>query len=343
MKNWSALPASLILLMVGCTGAPETWSVRATPEIESPSTDWAGVAGVGGVGLGMYLDDTRDEALAAEEILMGRHLDMLLTYRSIATDPEEIMLPNLLSRLEQRHTTLCLALEPDWTMRAIANGYYDDALRRWGAAIAKAKVTVWLRFASEMNESSNNWNPAADPVGNSPEEFKRAWIRAHQLISEELGANGASAIRWVFTPAAHPVSWIAGRYRLADFWPGRDYVDVIALDGYNQYGNGWRPFGGVPGLNGSVFEDAYIAAAALDPDLPMMIGETSCDRTALFESGGDRARWIFEAALQLNANYPRIRALNWFNANQQGHGYALSLNDGSYDALAAFPNVNNAK
>ncbi len=314
--------------------------------------DWAGQASARGLSVGMFLGDIRaskSARLDEVERNINRHLDMLLTYHDIQTSPDYVGLSELIVMLDRRQTTLCLALQPSSgatgpKMRDIANGDEDLVTKRWGEAIALAErmlrrpVTVWLRYASEMNGNWDRYDRGADPVANSPAYFVQAWKRTHNLINDAIvQAGGKSRVRWVFTAAAHPLSGGQNAWALSDFWPGRDYVDVIALDGYNQVGNGWRPFAGADGEDGSVFEDGYNVAAQLDETLPMMIGETGSDRSdAAWRRGrGDRANWIRNAALQLKTRLTRIAALNYFNENPPGSTttYGLSDDDGSIEAF----------
>jgi hypothetical protein len=299
----------------------------------APEGDAAGVADLSAnasrLKVGLFLgDDDSEAALALAEARIERHLDLLLVYHSVAADPAQVGLPALLARLASRGTALCLALEPAGTMDEIASGLYDARLAAWGDALARGGAPVWLRFASEMNGNWDTWDAGTDPVRNAPARFVAAWRRARAIVAGRLAAAGAppGRVRWVFTAAAHPVSNIAA------FWPGTDQVELIAMDGYNQPGNGWRTFR-------QVFDDGYRALAALDPKKPLMIGEFSSDRAANFAQGRDRAAWIHDAAAQLAARYPRIAAFNWFDvgtpsAPANGHSYALSDDDGTVAAFA---------
>ncbi len=281
--------------------------------------------------IGMYVgDDTSESALTGLETNIGRHLDRLLVYHSIATPPDSVGLPELLAQLRTRGTALCLALEPATTMEDIDNGKYDAQLTAYGDVIALGGAQVWVRFASEMNGNWDSFDIGVDAKRNSAAHFKGAWKRAHRIISERLAANGASSdlVRWVFTAAAHPT------WNIAAMWPGSDVVDVMAMDGYNQWGNGWRSFS-------KVFTDGYNALAALDPNLPIMIGEFSSDRADRFSWSNDRAAWIRTAASVLALNFPRISAFNWFNVGTSDalirtHAYALTDDDGT---MAAFRDV----
>ena len=62
-----------------------------------------------------------------------------------------------------------------------------------------------------------------------------------------------------------------------------------------------------------MFEPTYRAVLELAPDKPLMIAEM-----ASTEEGGDKATWISDAYLtQLPTNFPKIRAVVWFNENKE--------------------------
>ena len=74
----------------------------------------------------------------------------------------------------------------------------DGAVRRVHRALcpraARPAHTIYMRPMHEMN---GNWYPWGGTVnGNSPETFKRAWRRMHDIFRRE----GADNVRWVFTP-----------------------------------------------------------------------------------------------------------------------------------------------
>ena len=92
------------------------------------------------------------------------------------------------------------------------------------------------------------------------------------------------------------------------YYPGAQYVDVLALDGYNwgsttpEYG-GWQSFE-------QVFERAYERLTALG-DQPIWIAEVGSA-----PEGGDKADWVrnmFETA----ARWDRLKAIVWFDLNKE--------------------------
>jgi endoglucanase len=94
-------------------------------------------------------------------------------------------------------------------------------------------------------------------------------------------------------------------------YPGDDYVDWYGMNGFNwgaairwkncDCQSAWRTFA-------EVFDTTYHHLVALG-DKPIMIGEVGSA-----EKGGNKAAWITDAlTVQIPRNYPRIRAVAWFN------------------------------
>src|SRR5262249_11875758 len=59
--------------------------------------------------------------------------------------------------------------QPDYSLRAIADGRYDALIRAWARDIKAYGSPVWLRFAHEMN---GYWYPWSEGVnGNAPGSY----------------------------------------------------------------------------------------------------------------------------------------------------------------------------
>ena len=78
-----------------------------------------------------------------------------------------------------------------------------------------------------MHEMNGNWYPWAGTVnGNSPKLFRAAWRRMHRIFAKQRARN----VRWVFSPIVENVPRTRAN-RFQRYYPGRRYVDVLALDG----------------------------------------------------------------------------------------------------------------
>jgi beta-mannanase len=187
--------------------------------------------------------------------------------------------------------------QPEYSLSQILSGRYDSYIQSWAQGLAAYGRPVYLRLMHEMN---GNWYPWCGTVnGNTPLEFRRAWIHIHSIFHRA----GASNVRWVWSPNAQDVP---ADNDFEKYYPGDRYVDVLALDGYNwghnypQYNGGWRSFS-------EIFGGAYKRIVRLGPQ-PVWIPETA---TA---PEGDRAAWVTAMFSAVRSSFPRITAIVWFDA-----------------------------
>ncbi len=205
------------------------------------------------------------------------------------------------------------SVQPNFRTRNIADGRFDTYLTAWATALAHWKRPVYLRLGQEMNLSNYPWTDGSN--GNAVGDYVSAWRHVHDLFDRA----GASNVSWVWSPNVPT----RGSQPLSEVFPGRKYVDVLALDGYNwgttQSWSGWvdpcRLFG--PGLS---------ELRSLAPGLPLVIAETGCA-----ESGGDKALWSKQLVDYLSRQSDVV-GLIMFNQNKEVDWRI----DSSPSALAAF-------
>lgn len=175
----------------------------------------------------------------------------------------------------------------------IAAGQYDAYVREWARQAAQAPGVLYVRPFPEMNGYWTAWN------GDAP-ELVRAWRRVVGIFREE----GAHNVRWVYSPNVTDEPDVAGN-RIEDYYPGADYVDVLALDGYNwgdaRHYIGWRSFA-------EIFGGPYERLVALG-DQPVWIAEVAS--TSL---GGDKAGWVRE--MFATRGFGRVEAIVWFDEHK---------------------------
>ena len=162
--------------------------------------------------------------------------------------------------------------------------------------------------------------------GNSPGDYVKAWRHVHDLFTQV----GATNVTWVWCP--NIVS--ADTTPLPSLYPGDAYVDWVAMDGYNwgsDRNNVWRSFS-------AVFGQTYDELSALAPAKPIMIAETASS-----EDGGplgrpaSKAAWIRDMyATQLPLHFPKVRAVLWFNWNDDDPmlDWPIESSSTSIEALA---------
>jgi beta-mannanase len=191
----------------------------------------------------------------------------------------------------------------------IAQGRHDVYLRQLSEAVRELGKPVFLRYAHRMDlASASSW------VG-SPTAYVAAWRHVHEIFA-------GLPVSWVWTPTA---AGFSGDQPAERFYPGDDYVDWIAADGYNGAGcggqSGWRQLA-------DVFGDFYAWGSARGK--PLMIAEAG---TA--EDPGDPARkaaWFDNATRQLATEMPNIQALVYFHA-KKACDYRVTTSASSLEAF----------
>ena len=186
------------------------------------------------------------------------------------------------------------------TLPDIAAGRYDSSLREAAQLANGLPFEVLIRFAHEMNGDWYPWSPGRE-AGNVGSNYVDAWRHIVSVFRQE----GATNVKWVWSPNVNH-----GQYPFAQFFPGDEWVDYVALDGYN-----WGTSG--VGMNkwqklSKVFEPSYSQLTKLSSK-PVMIAETSAS-----ETGGDKAAWIRRGLLgEIPQLFPRVAAVVWFDRDME--------------------------
>ena len=192
--------------------------------------------------------------------------------------------------------------EPWIGLDNILAGKYDNDIKNYAKGIAKFDKPIMIRFAHEFN---GDWYPWSF-INNAPVS-PETWIKAQKYVHNMVVAAGAKNVIWLWSPnngngGKNPYDFMA-------YYPGDEYVDWIALDGYNwgtsQSWSSWTSFAGV-------FNIVYQKVVARCPDKPIMIGETGCSST-----GGDKTAWLTDMFFQMKNNFPHIKAFLYFNVNKE--------------------------
>jgi len=209
--------------------------------------------------------------------------------------------------------------QPDFQLSDVISGRYDEYIAEFAAEARDWGHPFFLRFNWEMNGS---WFPWAEGVnGNATGEYVAAWRHVHDIFA----AAGATNVSWVWCPFVDPGHSL---HDLGSLYPGDAYVDWTGLDGYNWGTNpasprGWRSFN-------QLFRSTYDqVTGSVAPTKPMMIGEVGSS-----EQGGSKADWIRDALARVPAEYPRIRALLWFDKFDDNMDWPIETSSAATAAFA---------
>jgi len=191
--------------------------------------------------------------------------------------------------------------QPGFRLQRIADGEFDPYIRQWARGCAAVGGPIMLRPMHEMN---GGWYPWGGMVnGNSPETFKAAWRRIHDVFEEE----GATNVTWVWSinASAYPYT---KENSPPSYYPGDEYVDWTSLSGFN-WGNS-RPL-----MRWMTFREVYgdVMPYLESVGKPIVISEFGS-----VEEPGDKAAWIADAYEAIRTDYPSVKAVVYYDKLEVG-------------------------
>lgn len=199
------------------------------------------------------------------------------------------------------------------TYADIAHGNQDASL--------EARADVAKAFGKPLFVSFDHEPNARIGKNGTPAEYVAAWRHIVTVFRQ----RGATNVAFVYVQTA--VSFRSGSPLDDSLYPGDDYIDWVAADGYNFFGcpgkaAGWTPFK-------QIFNAFYTWGKAKNK--PMMIAELGVSEDP--NQPGRKGEWYRQAAQQLK-DFPDIKAVVYYNAAPNCANYV----DTSPESLAGFQN-----
>lgn len=246
--------------------------------------------------------------IAAFEALSGTEVDISLIFISLLSGP---LFPTRQARaMAKKGSTVFVKIEP-WDpspdkkkinfLRAIINGKYDRDFKRFAYHAQKfmqeTGKSFFLSFGHEMNFDKSAWakkrNVNSYPWAGNPDLYKKAYIHVYKLMSKM-----APGITWVWN--------INVDAEASAYYPGDQYVDWVALDGYDTTGKR----GTEHLFNGNLQDpkNPKILTYLKSLKKPIMIGEFAC--------GKDNPQCLTDF-LDFTANDPAIAGIVYFNRDKE--------------------------
>jgi beta-mannanase len=305
----------------GDFGAPGKRPVKGSPVTNPlPGADDrpTGEAAVNGPepAFGAFTDEAPyNGSVAAVDTLqttLGRHIDIVNWYQSWGGGEWVSQVqPGVVGAVTDSQRTPLLTWEPwkpgagpeqsRFSLRHIVAGEFDDYMGAWADGLRDLGADVYLRPMHEMN---GDWYPWGGSVnGNSPELFVQAWRHMHDVFV----AHGATNVRFVWSPMPVSVPDTAAN-QLERYYPGPEYVDVLALDGYN-WGSGHPEWGGWQSF-AQVFKAGYDRLVSVGSQ-PIWFAEVGSSAV-----GGDKAAWVRDMWATARG-WSQLKALVWFDQNKE--------------------------
>ncbi len=291
MNSWyGSLAASLLFTLIACVpgeGAQHS-SVRSVPAF--------------GVALEGY--PTTPAMIDQAKASTGLPVRLVQFYSQWPEDPmaEDTFATNLgasLSAIGAAGAVPCVTWEPmsigeggrETVISAgrILAGEYDAYIEAYARTVRGFGGLVLVRLAHEMNLERYHWGTDVGAYGPKSPGLYQAMFRH---VVDIFRAQGAGNALFVFCPNVDSIPAAAWN-RIAAYYPGDSYVDVLGMDGYNWGTTHTKAVHGYDSTFRSfkeIFLPLYEDLRALAPAKPLMVFETSSA-----SSGGDKARWAAEA------------------------------------------------
>ena len=209
----------IVALLIGTSAtAPASTAEDAVPTASTSQGATTFGARVEAIG------QTPREAVTSLETQLGGQLPMVSEYLAwdatfpnayfdwLAESGHQLLLNVKLKRAN--------GTRPTWSALAEARrgSSLDSELRHWAVAIRDLGVPTYFAFHKEPNEPANRVNGSAD-------DYRAAWARVDRVF-DHVGADNAQLV-FAMAGAVYGTS-------APDIWyPGDEYVDVIASTGVN--------------------------------------------------------------------------------------------------------------
>ncbi len=203
------------------------------------------------------------------------------------------------------------------SLAKIAAGDYDAYLRTYADQVRSFRAPVAISFGHEMNGWWYPWGllrtKSGGMGGTRPATFIAAWRHIHGVFSKEHAYN----VKWVWTVRknVNRKGWAPAQA----WWPGRQYVNWIGIDGYFR-------------TTGDTFSSvigSQVKYLRTFSNKPMLITETGVNGR-----NRDFARQIGQLFAGVR-NHPRLLGFIWFDLDSRKTHIHWNI-DHSRAAIAAF-------
>ena len=208
------------------------------------------------------------------------------------------------SKAKAKGKAIQLALEPHKGLDLVKDDMY---LRKFAKDAGKSGVTIFLRFANEINEPSTPWHT-------TPEKY----IEKYRLVSKVFKEEAPNVIM-VWGPNDFPPNTIP------DYYPGDEYVDWIGVSTYGRYHPELDPLGQSIDRSRYIEKIDHIYNLYSDKK-PIFISEGAVSYANI--NGKNMTNWaadnLQDMFTYLPMLYPKVKAYFYFN--DHGDKYVLSNN-----------------
>ena len=183
----------------------------------------------------------------------------------------------------------------------IAQGVYDAYFEEMADAVKNFGEPVFISIDHEMN---GNWYPFSQDYPNSgtnATEFVAMW----RHIVGIFRARGANNVAWVWSPNVPDVNGVPA----VKYYPGDDAVDWVGASFYS----------------GNPLSNLRQIYARYASKKPIFITEwaTAPEKSRYYQGYPGDAKWVGDFFKSIETNYPRVKAISWFNWDKSDGNYLL--------------------
>ncbi|OGG19392.1 hypothetical protein A2721_02595 [Candidatus Gottesmanbacteria bacterium RIFCSPHIGHO2_01_FULL_47_48] len=214
--------------------------------------------------------------------------------------------------------------QTDYSWKAIASGRHDQYITQFAKDAAAYHYPFILRFLHEMDGTWYPWGYSVNGNTN-PADFVAAWKHIVDIFRREKATN----VQFVWCASVlsdDNLNTYGGIFK--ELYPGDNYVDWVALDGYSNAQNNWRSLE-------DEFKSTYDFVTGFS-SRPMILWEVGA--MANPDDPMAQANWIKQGFLTtIPEKLPKVKVAVWFNSRDgSGRDYRLQS---SPNAVAAWKQV----
>jgi hypothetical protein len=213
------------------------------------------------------------------------------------------------------------APDPVYTMQRIIDGAFDTSLRVWATDARDTKIPLMVEFGAEVNGDWFPWNGKynggsktdgyGDPaLPDGPERYRDAY----RHIIDLFRAQGANNITWVFHVDAHASPKEAWN-NMVGYYPGDNYIDWLGVSVYGPQ---------EPGDAYQTFKESFTS----DNGYEELKAVSTMKPIAILEFGiidhNRKPEWITAALNAIKNDYPRVKAISYWNSQHKNDNGSVS-------------------
>lgn len=186
-------------------------------------------------------------------------------------------------------------------VKQIADGVYDAYFEEFADTIRDFGDPVFISINHEMNGTWYPYSEAYPGSTSTAADYVAMWRHIVDIFRRH-NANNAAFVWSPNVPDVGPVPY-------TKYYPGDDYVDWVGVSFYS--GN---PIGNL--------NEIYKTYAQRKP---IFITEwaTAPEKSKYYPQFPGDAKWVDSFFKALETNYPRVKAISWFQYNKEDGNYLL--------------------